>query len=144
MKKTRFLVCTLIFALLLASLASCGAGKTANDVAEGVGDRVAGLEGKVEADYGFAEMEKPSYEVDLELEASFGKTFTEVYVTMKATGNVNVRTEPSSQQGYDTVVAILKPGDRVICVGYGENWNRVLIDGKVYYVSAAYLKVVEE
>jgi N-acetylmuramoyl-L-alanine amidase len=122
------------------------AAKAANGLAQGIASYLAKAAQSTEqtTEQPTEQPEKPSYEVDLELEASFGKTFTEVYVTMKATGNVNVRTEPSSQQGYDTVVAILKPGDRVICVGYGENWNRVLIDGKVYYVSSAYLELVEE
>ncbi len=86
----------------------------------------------------------PAYTVDLELEALFGKTFTDTYVTMKAIGNVNVRTEPSSQKGQQTVFDVLAPGDHVICVGLGENWNRVLIDGRVYYVSATYLQEVSE
>lgn len=90
------------------------------------------------------EPQTPSYTVDLEMEASFGKTFTDVYMTMEATGNVNVRTEPSSEKGQQTVFDVLKPGERVTCVGLGENWTRVLIDGKVYYVSAAYLKEVVE
>lgn len=86
----------------------------------------------------------PSYTVDTELEASFGKTFTEVYMTMQATGNVWVRSEPSSEKGMATAVNVLKPGDRVICVGLGDGWNRVLMDGKVYYVSSAYLVEVED
>jgi hypothetical protein len=44
----------------------------------------------------------------------------------------------------ETAVDALKPGERVVCVGLGEKWNRVLINGKVYYVSAAYLELVEE
>ena len=83
------------------------------------------------------------YTVDLEMEASLGKTFTETNVTMQATGNVNVRTEPSSRAGQATVFAVLKPGDRVTVVGLGDGWNRVLIDGRIYYVSAAYLKEVQ-
>lgn len=90
------------------------------------------------------EPQTPSYTVDLEMEASFGKTFTEVYMTMEATVNVNVRTEPSSEKGQQTVFDVLKPGERVTCVGIGGNWTRVLIDGKIYYVSAAYLKEVVE
>lgn len=86
----------------------------------------------------------PAYTVDTELEASFGMSFTETYVTMQATGNVWVRTEPSSEKGMETAVDALKPGERVVCVGLGEKWNRVLINGKVYYVSAAYLELVEE
>ena len=65
-------------------------------------------------------------------------------MTMQATGNVWVRSEPSSEKGMATAVNVLKPGDRVICVGLGDGWNRVLMDGKVYYVSSAYLVEVED
>lgn len=125
------------------------AAKAAQGLAQGIANYLAGLQVESGTDETTTQdtttpPETPEYEVDTELEASFGKTFTEVYVTMRATGNVNVRTEPSSQKGQETVVAILKPGDLVTCVGYGENWNRVLIDGKVYYVSSAYLELVGE
>lgn len=84
------------------------------------------------------------YEIDYELEAAFGQTFTEVEMTVRATGNLWVRSEPSSQKGMETVVAGLKTGDTVLCIGLGDGWNRVVIDGRVYYASAAYLEEVSE
>ena len=65
-------------------------------------------------------------------------------MTMQATGDVWVRSGPISEKGMETAVDALKPGERVVCVGLGEKWNCVLINGKVYYVSAAYLELVEE
>ena len=65
---------------------------------------------------------------------------------MEFTATVWVRTEPSTQGGDATKVMNIRTyaGKRVTCIGLGEDWHRVLIDGKVYYVSAAYLKVVGE
>ena len=86
------------------------------------------------------------YDINFQREAELGQTFTEVETTVEFTGTAWVRTEPSTQGGDATKMMNIKTyaGKRVTCIGLGENWHRVLIDGKVYYVSAAYLKVVEE
>ncbi len=86
------------------------------------------------------------YDINFEREAALGQTFTEVETTVEFTGTAWVRTEPSTQGGDATKVMHISTyaGKRITCIGLGENWHRVLIDGKVYYVSAAYLKVVEE
>jgi len=86
------------------------------------------------------------YEINYEREAELGESFTEVYMTMEATATVWVRTEPSTQGGEDTKMhnIAMYEGKRVICIGLGQNWNRVLIDGHVYYISAAYLREVGE
>lgn len=84
------------------------------------------------------------YEIDYEMEAAFGQTFTEVEMTMRATGNLWVRSEPSSEKGMETVVSGLKAGDTVVCIGIGNGWNRVLVGGKVCYASAAYLEKITE
>lgn len=84
------------------------------------------------------------YEIDYELEASLGKTFTETEVTMRATGNLWVRSEPSSEQGMATAVGGLKTGDTVLVIGLGEGWHRVLFEGKVCYASSAYLEEIPE
>lgn len=128
MKKTRFLVCTLILALLLASLASCGAGKTANDMAEGVGDRVAGLEGKVEADYGFAEMEKPSYEVN----DSATTTQTGKY-DEKIIKNVSMSAQTKE---FDRAINEIRAAV-VVAGGFEES---VKVDGRSYHVSEYYCR----
>ena len=121
------------------------AAKAAEGIAKGIADYFAQEQTEQTTNGEPGEQpERPTYTVDTELEASFGMTFTETYVTMQATGNVWVRSEPSSAQGMATAISVLKPGDRVICVGLGEKWNRVLINGKVYYVSAAYLQEVNE
>lgn len=120
------------------------AAKAAGGIANGIAAYLSQPETEQETEQPTEKPEIPEYTVNLELEASFGKTFTETYETMQATGNVWVRTEPSSEKGMETAISVLKPGDTVVCVGLGENWNRVLIEGKVYYVSAAYLKPVEE
>ena len=88
----------------------------------------------------------PEYEIDYERENELGESFVDVYMTMEATGAVWVRSEPSTQGGDSTKVygISMYAGKRVICIGLGEKWNRVLIDGKVYYISAAYLKEVAE
>ena len=92
------------------------------------------------------ETEAPSgdYEINYELEAELGESFTETYMTMETTGNVRMRTEPSTRGGEKTTVLYLTPGQEVTCVGLGKNWNRVLMDGKIYYVSAEYLKEAGE
>ena len=84
------------------------------------------------------------YEIDYALEASFGKTFTETNVTMRATGNLWVRSEPSSAQGMATAVGGLKTGDTVVVIGIGDGWHRVLFGGKVCYASSAYLEDIPE
>lgn len=124
-----------------ATMAKDGfATDAAQALAKGVGEYFAQLttkEPETQAPVG-------EYEIDFEMEASLGQSFTEVNMTMQATGQVWVRSEPSSAQGMATVVSGLKSGDRVICIGLGQDWNRVLVGGKVCYVSAAYLQEVVE
>ena len=86
------------------------------------------------------------YDINYEVEQEIGESFTEVYITMEATATVWVRTEPSTRGGDSTKMhnIAMYEGKRVICIGLGQNWNRVLIDGKVYYISAAYLREVVE
>ena len=86
------------------------------------------------------------YEINYEREAELGESFTEVYMTMEATATVWVRTEPSTEGGDDTKVhnIAMYEGKRVTCIGLGQHWNRVLIDGHVYYISAAYLREVDQ
>ena len=86
------------------------------------------------------------YDINYEVEQEIGESFTEVYITMEATATVWVRTEPSTRGGDSTKMhnIAMYEGKRVICIGLGQNWNRVLIDGKVYYISAAYLREIEE
>ena len=86
------------------------------------------------------------YDIDFEREAELGQSFTETETVVEFTATVWVRTEPSTQGGDATKVMNIRTyaGKRVTCIGLGEDWHRVLIDGKVYYVSAAYLKVVGE
>lgn len=111
--------------------------------AEGI---VAGIEGYLAQKAEDSQQTTPpgAYEIDYELEASFGKTFTETYVTMRATGNLWVRSEPSSEKGMETAVGGLKPGETVVVIGIGNGWNRVLYGGKVCYASSAYLEEIPE
>ena len=87
------------------------------------------------------------YDIDYALEAELGQTFTDVYMTVEVTGGtVWVRTEPSTRGGTLTRVDDIYtyPGKPFTCIGWGEDWHRLLIDGKVYYMSAKYLKAVTE
>ena len=87
------------------------------------------------------------YDIDYALEAELGQTFTDVYMTVEVTGGmVWVRTEPSTRGGALTQVNDIRtfPGKPFTCIGWGEDWHRLLIDGKVYYMSAKYLKAVTE
>ena len=63
---------------------------------------------------------------------------------MRATGNLWVRSEPSSEKGMETAVGGLKPGETVVVIGIGNGWNRVLYGGKVCYASSAYLEEIPE
>ena len=68
-------------------------------------------------------------------------------MTVEVTGGmVWVRTEPSTRGGALTRVDDIRtyPEKRFTCIGWGEDWHRLLIDGKVYYMSAKYLKAVTE
>lgn len=89
-----------------------------------------------------------AYDIDFELEAELGCTFRDVYTTVVVTGasSVWVRTEPSVRGGSSTCMNTIsgKEGTTFTCIGWGEDWHRLLIDGKVYYMSAAYLEEVTE
>ncbi len=59
---------------------------------------------------------------------------------------VNLRLEPSTNQGNDTVHCRLYYGQNVHRTGYDDasGWSRVEYDGKVLYVVTSYIFVVEE
>lgn len=88
------------------------------------------------------------YDIDFEMEAELGCTFRDVYTTVvvKGASYVWVRTEPSMRGGSSTCVNNIsgEEGTPFICIGWGENWHRLLIDGKVYYMGSAYLEEVTE
>ena len=59
---------------------------------------------------------------------------------------VNLRTEPSTSQGNDTVSCRLNYGENAHRTGFSADagWSRVEYDGKVLYVVTSYVFVVEE
>ncbi len=122
------------------------AAKAADGLAKGVENYLSQYPPKEETTDGEQTAPDGEYDIDYERERELGQTFTDVYMTVEATAVVWVRTEPSTQGGDSTKVHHIETyaGKRMICIGFGENWHRVLIDGKVYYVSAAYLRVVTE
>ena len=87
-----------------------------------------------------------SYQIDYALEAELGQVFTDVNITVVTTGTAWVRTEPSTRGGASTRVEQIDTtaGHTFTCIGWGTDWHRLLIDGKVYYMSAEYLQEVTE
>ncbi|MBQ7776574.1 MAG: hypothetical protein IJ379_11705 [Lachnospiraceae bacterium] len=75
-----------------------------------------------------------------------GVVFTEVEDYVTAVEVTNLRSEPSTAQGVNTVVAKLRNGDNVLRVGMNEEvgWSKVIYNDQVLYASTAYLIVVEE
>lgn len=72
--------------------------------------------------------------------------FTDCDDTISPKEYVNLRTEPSTSQGNDTVSCRLNYGETAHRTGYSEDtgWSRVEYDGKVLYVVSSYIYVVEE
>lgn len=56
--------------------------------------------------------------------------------TVYATGDVNIRSEATSQS---EIVDVLKEGAAVTRVAYNYSWSKVLYEGKTCYVSTKYL-----
>ncbi len=58
----------------------------------------------------------------------------------------NLRSEPSTAQGINTVVAKLNNGDAVRRIGINVDvgWSKLIYDDKIVYASTAYLVEVEE
>ncbi len=73
-------------------------------------------------------------------------TFTPCNDTVSPKMEVNLRNEPSTNQGNDTVHYRMKYGETVHRTGYDDasGWSRVEYDGKVLYVVTSYIYVVEE
>ena len=73
-------------------------------------------------------------------------TFTPCDDTVSPKMEVNLRLEPSTNQGNDTVHCRLLYGQNVHRTGYDDasGWSRVEYDGKVLYVVTSYIYVVEE
>ena len=85
------------------------------------------------------------YDIDYDLEAEVDEYFTELETIVEFTATEWIRTEPSLRGGTSTQVNIKTyAGLKVQCIGMTERWCRILIDGKVYYASTMYLKVVSE
>ncbi len=73
-------------------------------------------------------------------------TFTPCDDTVSPKMEVNLRLEPSTNQGNDTVHCRLLYGENVRRTGYDDasGWSRVEYDGKILYVVTSYIYVVEE
>ena len=130
-----------------AAMAAEGfAEKAAKAIASGIADYFAQKETLTETAEPGTTPPSSQYDIDYEREAELGESFVEVYMIMEATGTVWVRTEPSTEGGESTQMQgiVMTKDTQVVCIGLGKKWNRVLIDGNVYYISAAYLKEVEQ
>ena len=75
-----------------------------------------------------------------------GLTFTEVEDVVTAVDVTNLRSEPSTAQGAETVVAKLRNGTTAVRIGREDvtGWSKLVYDGKIVYASTNYLIVVEE
>ena len=75
-----------------------------------------------------------------------GLTFTEVEDVVTAVDVTNLRSEPSTAQGANTVVAKLRNGTTAVRIGREDTtgWSKLVYDGKIVYASTNYLIVVEE
>ncbi len=73
-------------------------------------------------------------------------TFTPCDDMVSPKMEVNLRLEPSTNQGDDTVYYLLPYGKNIHRTGYDDasGWSRVEYDGKVLYVVTSYIYVVEE
>jgi len=74
-----------------------------------------------------------------------GLTFTEVNDVVTAVDVTNLRSEPSTAQGANTVVAKLKNGTTVTRIGREDvtGWSKLVYEGEIVYASTNYLVVVE-
>lgn len=92
-----------------------------------------------------SEEEDPEPEESEEPENALGMTFdaVEEYVTAKDV--TNLRSEPSTAQGQQTVVTQLTNGQQALRTGINEEtgWSRLEYDGKVVYAVSQYLLPVE-
>lgn len=93
--------------------------------------------------------EESSEEVGLDYNDTsndMGLTFTEVEDVVTAVDVTNLRSEPSTAQGAETVVAKLRNGTTAVRIGREDvtGWSKLVYDGKIVYASTNYLIVVEE
>lgn len=74
-----------------------------------------------------------------------GVEFTEVDDYVTALEVTNMRSEPSTAQGLNTVVAKLSNGERVHRIGINEEigWSKLIYNDQIVYASTAYLIEVE-
>lgn len=98
---------------------------------------------------------EPEVEEDAEAEAietliaegsnDQGVTFTEVDDYVTALEVTNMRSEPSTAQGVNTVVAKLNNGEAVHRIGINEEvgWSKLIYNDQIVYASTAYLLEVE-
>lgn len=126
MKKTRFLVFTLIITLLLATLASCGAGKAANDAV--AGDSYYAPEFDKSESLGFTDVEKPSYGTN----DSATTTQTGKY-DEKIIKNVSMSAQTKE---FDRAINEIRAAV-VVAGGFEES---VKVDGRSYHVSEYYCR----
>lgn len=72
-------------------------------------------------------------------------TFTSCDDTVSPKNRVNLRSEPSTAQGNDTIHYTMEYGDTAHRTGYDEasGWSRVEYNGEVMYAITSYLYVVE-
>lgn len=75
-----------------------------------------------------------------------GMEFVPVADRVTAKDVTNMRSEPSTDGGKDTVVHKLNHGDIVERVGVCEasGWSKLLVDGKIVYAVTSYLEVVTD
>lgn len=125
MKKTRFLVCTLIFALLLAMLASCGAGSMKNDAVADDSYYAPEFD-KSESSLGFADMEKPSYGVN-DATTQTGKYDEKIIKTV----SMSAQTKEFDRAINEIRAAVVVAG------GFEES---VKVDGRSYHASDYYCR----
>ena len=75
-----------------------------------------------------------------------GLTFVEVDDVVTAVDVTNLRSEPSTAQGAETVVAKLRNGTKAVRIGREDTtgWSKLVYEGEIVYASTNYLVVVEE
>lgn len=74
-----------------------------------------------------------------------GVEFTKVDDYVTAVEVTNMRSEPSTEQGVNTVVAKLSNGEAVRRIGINEEvgWSKLIFNDQIVYASTAYLLEVE-
>ena len=75
-----------------------------------------------------------------------GVEFKEIDDYVTAVEITNMRSEPSTAQGVNTVVAKLKNGEKVRRIGMNEEvgWSKLIFNDQIVYASTAHLLKVEE